>query len=180
MKYKWWFFGLLLFLISLFFDKTIIDYATENRIIEFNEVAILFTTYTSWVFSFLLVGFIILIWKRKHIYRYLISSGIFFGLIWLIKTAIQRPRPFLEISLIPTETGYSFPSGHASFAFFSLIFIWKLFPKFKWIWLIIVILISLTRVYAGVHYLSDVIGGMLIGLFFSLLSLKQKLFKFKK
>ncbi len=183
MKYKWWFFGLLLFLISLFFDKTIINYAAENRIPEFNKYVIIFTNYTNWVFSFLVVGFIMLFWKRKHIFKYIISSGIFLGLIWLIKTVVQRPRPFLEsdiMTLIPTETGFSFPSGHASFAFFSLTFIWKSFPKLKWIWLAIAILISLARVYVGVHYTSDVISGMLLGLFFGFLFLKQKLFKFKK
>jgi len=182
MRYKYWFWGLIVFVVSLFFDKTIINFISQNRIFALNGIISTFTIYTNAIFSLLVIAILILIWKRKYIYRYLIGFGVFSGIIWLIKYIVQRPRPFLEldiISLIP-ENGYSFPSGHASLAFFSLIFVWKIFPRFKWIWLIIVVLISLARGYVGVHYFSDIIGGALLGVFFGSLFLKQKFFKFKK
>ncbi len=168
MKYKMWFWGLLLFLASLFFDKTIINYVAQNRVAEF---------------SLLVVGIIILIWKRKYIYRYLIGFGIFAGILWLIKNIVQRPRPFSDLditSLLLDKTGFSFPSGHAGFAFFSLAFIWKLLPRFKWVWLAVAVIISLARVYVGVHYLSDIIASALIGLFLGTLLAKHKSFIFKK
>lgn len=172
-----------MFLVSLFFDRTIVNYVSNNRVLGLNDIIVWFTSYTNLIFSFLVVGVIIFIWKKKYIYRYVVSFVAFTGIIWLLKQIIQRPRPFLDldiVGLIPSEIGYSFPSGHASFAFFSLAFVWGLFPRFKWIWLIIVILVSLARVYVGVHYFSDIIGGALLGLFLGVFFFKQKLFKFKK
>lgn len=183
MKYKYWFYGLLVFLISLVIDNRIIQYITGNRVSALNEIITQLTKYTNGFLTLFLIGLIIFVWKRKYLVRYVISFGIFGGIIWVIKYIIQRPRPFLDldiISLIPVKAGYSFPSGHAGFAFFSLAFIWKLFPRFRWVWLVGVIIISLSRLYSGVHYLSDIIAGTMLGLFFGFYFFKQRFFKFKK
>ena len=90
----------------------------------------------------------------------------------LLKNIIQRPRP-IEYRLID-ETGYSFPSGHSmvSVAFYGLIiyFMYKSIKisKIKWLLIsllsIVIILIGTSRIYLGVHYTSDVIGGFLISI----------------
>ena len=94
------------------------------------------------------------------------------GLNQILKYILQRPRP-TEYRLIE-ETGFSFPSGHSmvSMAFYGyLIYLIYKYVKNKYLkWISIVLLsilicsIGISRIYLGVHYTSDVLGGFLISL----------------
>ena len=174
---KFWFLGILILFISLFFDAYILGYIADNRIIELNEIIKNFSIITNGFFSLIIVGLIVLYFKRKLIFRFLIGFGITAMLVYLIKIAVRRTRPFDVVPLIFNESGFSFPSGHAVFAFFCLGFIWKDFKKFRYFWLIMAIMIAFARSYVGIHYLSDLIGAMLIGLFLGDFFRKKKIFK---
>ncbi len=89
---------------------------------------------------------------------------------FVIKQVIRRVRP--EHLMIIEESGFSFPSGHSmmTFAFFALLihFVWK-FVRNKplkitliSVFSVIIALIGFSRIYLGVHYLTDVIAGFLI------------------
>jgi len=90
----------------------------------------------------------------------------------LIKRILQRPRP-TEYRMIE-ETGYSFPSGHSmvSMAFYGyFIYLIYKYVKNKYVkWISISLLsllicaIGISRIYLGVHYTSDVLGGFLISI----------------
>lgn len=90
----------------------------------------------------------------------------------LLKIIFSRERP--NILMLIDEKGYSFPSGHAmtSTAFYGFIIylIWKTNIKqdkkilFTVILSSIILLVSISRIYLGVHYASDVIGGICISL----------------
>ncbi len=90
----------------------------------------------------------------------------------LLKNILQRPRP-TEFRLID-ESGYSFPSGHSmvSMAFYGFLIylIYKNVKNKKIKWALIIILsilicfIGISRIYLGVHYTSDVLGGFLISI----------------
>lgn len=89
------------------------------------------------------------------------------GLNVLLKTLVQRPRP--EGFRLVEETGFSFPSGHsmAAMAFFGLVIwlVWRYEPDRRrrnllaGVFSLIILMIGVSRIYLGVHYASDVIGG---------------------
>lgn len=91
--------------------------------------------------------------------------------VFLLKNIFYRTRPLTEALYL--ESTYSFPSGHAAMAMalYGFIFytIWThqshhLKNPFILFLGILVILIGASRLYLGVHYLSDVLAGYAIGL----------------
>ena len=124
---------------------------------------------------FLIIATIILfiLIKNKKIGFSIISNLVIVTILnQLLKNILQRPRPN-EFRIIE-ETGYSFPSGHSmvSMAFYGyLIYLIYRYVKNKYVkWALIVLLsilictIGISRIYLGVHYTSDVLGGFLISI----------------
>jgi membrane-associated phospholipid phosphatase len=90
-----------------------------------------------------------------------------------LKRLIGRRRPEGEWGLVYRSTDpHSFPSGHAARLFMLAVFSWIVGPPglvaLLWIW---APLVALARVSMGVHYLSDVIGGAMLGMCFGVLFL---------
>lgn len=87
-----------------------------------------------------------------------------------LKNLIARTRPYEVIDglvlLIEKQSDYSFPSGHTCASFAAAGVYWRMMPKkYGFPLLVFAALIAFSRLYVGVHYPSDVLGGLLIGLF---------------
>ena len=113
----------------------------------------------------------ILLIKGKNIFYLCFSTGLSVIINQLFKNTICRSRPD-ELRLI-SQGGYSFPSGHTmiTICFYGFLFyyVYK-YVKNKYIKTTLLILLSiniisipLSRIYVGVHYFTDVLGGLLLG-----------------
>ncbi len=87
----------------------------------------------------------------------------------VIKYWFERPRPCHALQnvhlLVSCGSGFSFPSSHAVNNFAGALILAFFFPRSKWWFFGFAAIVAFSRVYIGVHYPSDVIGGAVIGLF---------------
>ena len=136
-------------------------------------IAKFITNFGGAIFIILLTVILIAVIKNKKIGLSILTNlAIITILNQLLKRILQRPRP-TEYRIIE-ESGYSFPSGHSmiSMAFYGyliyLIYKYVENKNVKWILIsllsILICLIGISRIYLGVHYTSDVLGGFLISI----------------
>jgi undecaprenyl-diphosphatase len=84
----------------------------------------------------------------------------------LLKPLIGRLRPckIMEVHLlVGCGSGYSFPSSHAANLFGQALFWGLLCRKYLWPEVAFALLVGLSRIFVGVHYPLDVVGGMILG-----------------
>ena len=148
-----------------------------NLIIDSNLTAMFkfITLFGDWYFSvFIILITLIFIKEKKYSIILGINYILSFILSFLTKIIISRPRPLN--SIIPYPDQYSFPSGHTltSIAFYIMLYYLisktinnKIFKNSLLILIVmLLILIAFSRIYLGVHYFSDVIGGIILGILF--------------
>ena len=137
------------------------------------QIAKFITNFGGAIFLIVLTITLFILIKNKKIGVSIFSNLVIItALNQLLKRILQRPRP-TEYRIIE-ETGYSFPSGHSmvSMAFYGyLIYLIYRYVKNKYIkWISITLLsilicsIGISRIYLGVHYTSDVLGGFLVSI----------------
>lgn len=112
--------------------------------------------------------------ERMHLFAEGVGAAIIArGFVEVFRFFIHRPRPFVDdhaIVALLNETSYSFPSGHATF-FFALSTVVYFYDKRWGVWFFFAsTVISLARIMGGVHYLTDIIGGVILGIFVSILT----------
>ena len=136
-------------------------------------IAKFITNFGGAIFLIVLTIVLFILIRNKKIRLSIFSNLVIITILnQLLKRILQRPRP-TEYRIIE-ETGYSFPSGHSmiSMAFYGyLIYLIYKYVKNKYIkWISIILLsilicaIGISRIYLGVHYTSDVLGGFLISI----------------
>lgn len=108
--------------------------------------------------------------KKSLAWKYILA--LIAGLIarYIVAAAIRhfyvRPRPFIElgVSHLVNDTASSFPSGHTIFMFAVATVVFQFNKKFGWWLFTLGLIIGIARVAAGVHYPSDILGGIALGI----------------
>ena len=104
--------------------------------------------------------------KRRAAIVLVIGLVATYIVVYLLKHWIARPRPFMvlpDIRLLEADKmGFSFPSGHAAQAFLAAT-VFSAFFRRNALFFTIASLVAFSRVYLGVHFVSDVIWGAIIG-----------------
>jgi undecaprenyl-diphosphatase len=132
--------------------------------------------FTSWRAALMVIIAVVLVWRYwgKSEGILVAVAGLLSLLDSPIKDIIARPRPSPElVHIFITEQNYSFPSGHALFSILVLgILVYLIASHLRQrnlrilsstILIALVLLVGTSRVYLGIHWPSDVIGGYLIG-----------------
>jgi len=138
-----------------------------------DQVGIFMAAYSQYFLGVLIVVWMLLkdklnFWKNFKITAYFFITAVVSRFIFgeIIKRVVARPRPFelhQVTQLIPEDLHMSFPSGHMSFffAFSTAVYLYN--KKAGIICYIVRVLMGLARIYTGVHYPLDILGGMVLG-----------------
>lgn len=164
-----------------------LDYRLQAFIRLFSEphlatVFFLITMLASYYFilSLVILFSIWLIWQKRKSYIVGLWLGVGGAFLTgsLIKFIVARPRP---IPIFFSENSHSFPSLHAAMAVALLVYLAyyavRVYPRWSrnisivLVASLFVILIGFSRLYLGVHYLSDVIGGYMVGGFWFIVAI---------
>jgi len=156
--------------IDLFLFQFINQFA--GKYVFLDNTAIFFARY----FEYFLI-LVLLLFLAKNLKRYwpMVAQSFLSALLArlvitnFIRWLWQRPRPFVvnHINLLfsynPAEP--SFPSGHAAFYFAIATIVYVYNKKAGILFYIASFLISISRVFSGIHWPSDILAGALVGIF---------------
>ncbi len=124
---------------------------------------------------FILLSIILMLFKKTRFGGFTILLSIGIGALFtnvIIKNAVARPRPYTvneykeywELAGKCVESEFSFPSGHATVTMASMMALFLTYNKKRsWTAFVFVFIMGFARVYLIQHYLTDVIGGIIVG-----------------
>lgn len=156
------------------YDNWAYSIFVENlRSNEMTMIMKIITSFGNFLFILSIIIVLFLLYNNKKTI-FIIFITVFFIVVFntFIKVLIHRPRPY-GYNLI-NETNYSFPSGHSmvTTVFYGLL-IYLIFEQVKnkklkiiliTLLSLLIVLICISRVYLGVHYLSDTIAGFALSI----------------
>ncbi|MEA3344373.1 MAG: phosphatase PAP2 family protein [Patescibacteria group bacterium] len=139
-----------------------------------DNVFVFFAEYFQYiVIAFLFVFLFIKFQKYWEMVVLTIISAMFsrFIVVEIIRWFWQRSRPFVDnnVNLLITHNQASFPSGHASFFFAIATIVYLYNKRIGILFIASAFLISLSRVFCGIHWPSDILAGAVVGIFSGLL-----------
>ncbi|MEI6499075.1 MAG: phosphatase PAP2 family protein [bacterium] len=156
------------------FPGDIVVLQTLNRLHSpfFDKVFVFFSDLGEWAIIWAIIGLILLIANRKKgriIFSMIVLSIIFSSFLndLLIKTFFFRQRPYLALENIhhlgTNWANSSFVSGHTSASVAAAVILIYFYPSKIILFVALTLLIMYSRIYLGMHYPSDIIGGIIVG-----------------
>jgi len=160
-------FGFVMIAVSFFFDEMI---SAFFEVLRSDLLTALMHFITDFGLLFL-IGIIgaVAIWRRKYrLLMFMIICGILaFEGAFLLKMIFQVPRPYALGYEQPIflASGHAFPSIHTAFIYSLIPFQKVLFHKKRNLYLVyfVMLLIVFSRIYLGVHSVSDIVAGIVVG-----------------
>ena len=161
----------ILMIVSFYYDAQIVKavYSMQDYYLTQFFLGIAFISSEIIIFFLLTSLFLWQERKRKWIIPLWITLGVSAGANYILKNSIQRLRPFeqgivpLALNLHDSLSQFSFPSFHAVITFCALPILSREFPKLKYWWIAFAVIVAFSRVYLGVHFMSDVLAGAILG-----------------
>lgn len=154
--------------IALLLDSWIVQSMPSLRIPLLTIIFVFLGSATSLAGFITLVGVSFLFEKRQKIPYFILAVLVAIGISYGLKYLILRPRP--ELLPLLVKSSPSFPSTHAAVAGAVYFFVLEL----NWVErngiLVLALLVALSGLYNGVHYLSDVVAGVGLGMLISYVS----------
>ena len=136
---------------------------------------------SEFVIPMAVVGLVLSFFKKTRKFGMSVLFAVLVGTLLtniVFKPMFDRPRPYVYYAENPlfmswyefagshVESDKSFPSGHTTAAFeIGVALFLVLNKKYSWIFPVFSVLVGLSRIYLMVHYVTDVLGGVLIGTF---------------
>ncbi|MGO1580547.1 MAG: phosphatase PAP2 family protein [Peptoniphilaceae bacterium] len=159
-------------------DKLILDSIYEFRNPILDKLMVFITNLGTAGVIFIIIGLVFFIKKSTRKIGLTILVSLVFCLIFgnfILKPLIARPRPynFAEVNILVRELkDFSFPSGHTYSAFATAFSIFFYNKKNSILFFVFAFIMAFSRLYLYVHYPSDILGGIFLGLFSAILGYK--------
>ena len=156
-------------------DKKVINIVNKYRSNILNEFMLFVTRLGDMALIWILTAIILLSINKYHMYGIELLESIAVGSIicnLVLKPIFERIRPYdkyPKLTKLIDLNDYSFPSGHTLAAFSSATVLLHINMIIGMPALILAILIAYSRLYLNVHYFTDVLFGMIIGIIVSLI-----------
>lgn len=141
-----------------------------HRGIGLDWIMLSLTQLGSGTFAFIL-AFVFFMWVNQVLaYELVLGTLTLWLFVELLKILVQRTRPYIKLNKIrivgSRARGYSFPSGHTSQSFFIATLVTHYFSFSVPVILAVyagALTVGITRIYVGMHYPRDVMGGAILG-----------------
>jgi undecaprenyl-diphosphatase len=138
-----------------------------------NDVFVWLSKVGTYGLIWLVIGLVLtLVWRRVFPFALVVLAvAAADGVATLLKVAIGENRPSDKGSLLTIPHSHSFPSGHTAVAFAAAAVLTWLVPRLAPAFFALALAIGYSRIYVGVHWPLDVVGGAVVGLATALLLL---------
>lgn len=160
------------------YDKDLFLYLNSFYSDYWDTIMLLVTRKETWMaFYAIIIWYFIRNYKSKAVIIIIFLALMILlsdQLAWFIKNFVQRLRPVydpeiqaLVHNVLRKGSDYGFVSSHAANLFGILVFTSKIFKNRSYSWLMFfwALLVSYSRIYSGVHYPGDILGGIVVGWF---------------